>query len=123
MSNQEDSEGKLVNILITPSERADQRTKNRLQEHGPLYEQRQVGTPSCMEGYPSVLVKHKAGWGGFASTLVEVQDACSDGSPGCLNPSTSPHTCPYSDSLVCSHTNNQLENEVADESKRSNQIR
>jgi len=54
---------------VEARQRATQRTRNRIREHGPLFEVVEKGIPACMDGLTSLLVRAPDGWVGWLPSI------------------------------------------------------
>ena len=61
----------IAEITFTPN--ASKRTKDRIKEHGPIFNMEAFDNPSCMDGVPSVFLRSKDGWFGW---LMEDEILC-----------------------------------------------
>ena len=61
----------VAEVPFTPN--ASKRTKDRIKEHGPIFNMEAFDNPSCMDGVPSVFLRSKDGWFGW---LMEDEILC-----------------------------------------------
>jgi len=54
-----------MDIEIKANNNAKSRTKNRIREHGHIFERAIFGTPKCFDGRKSVLLAAPDGWRGW----------------------------------------------------------
>ena len=54
-----------VHVNIVPTSKANKRTKERIAQHGPMFDMVDFDTPSCMDGVPSVFLRSDDGWFGW----------------------------------------------------------
>ena len=53
----------VAEVPFTPN--ASKRTKDRIKEHGPIFNMEAFDNPSCMDGVPSVFLRSEDGWFGW----------------------------------------------------------